>query len=455
MPVAIRKRDWEDHVTPRSGLKYSYDDLDLVFCRAGIFGRENPFRWLSRVRCASMPECGRTSGFLQVDVEDSLKRIKTKVQNSEDETTSNFVKDRSLMPEGHTGAIAHERARHMSDRDTELPSDSVADQDELQHSSLRNLQTHDEDHDDKELNKDKVSAFQKLSVLALPTAVLAQIEEASDLSNALKSKGNISFNNSVEDCSELTSTKSETSVELLENTESMAKVTAGSQKLFPDHTSIANSTEKTKQPPTSDLQQKVADPQNIAQGQCCETCLSSGKAECPNTNFATVNLPSILQVTDSLDSNKETLESTRHITHTIQDGLFEGSDHMIKDGGQPIGETSLMESHGKFDTIEMWHDCSSKLQTIHEGSGDDASAQIFAEVSERQTCIDLRSHGNDEHLPNQSEVPNREWQPGEHQTSPNLNSSEDPEVALKAESSLVKLRARKVRLYGVSFSVCE
>uniref|UniRef100_A0A672YCS1 Rho GTPase-activating protein 7 n=1 Tax=Sphaeramia orbicularis TaxID=375764 RepID=A0A672YCS1_9TELE len=32
MPVAIRKRSWEEHVTHPSGLQYSYDDLDLVCC---------------------------------------------------------------------------------------------------------------------------------------------------------------------------------------------------------------------------------------------------------------------------------------------------------------------------------------------------------------------------------------------------------------------------------------
>lgn len=434
MPVAIRKRDWEDDVTPRSGLKYSYDDLDLVCCRAIVVGRENPFRGRSRIRCASMPECGRTSVFLQDEVEDSLRRIKTKVQNLEDQTTSNFVKDQSLMPKGHTGAIAHETARHISDRDSELPSDSVADQDELQHSAVRNSQTHDEDHDDKELNKDKVSASQRLSLLELPTTVLAHIEEASDLSNALKTKGNISFNNSVRvDCSELTSTKSETSVELLENTESIAKVTAGSRTLLPDHTSTANSMiDLTKQPPTSDLQQKAADPKNIAQGRCCGTCSTSGKDKSPNTNFATVNLASTLQVTDehSLDANKETLEHKHDKIQAIKDSDTQKDNEMLKDGGfnQTAGETSLVESHGKFDTMDMWHDCSAKLHTIHEGSGDDASAQILAEMPEHQTCIDLRSHGNDEHLKTESS---------------NINPSKDP------ESSLVKLRARKVRLNGV------
>ncbi|XP_046900400.1 rho GTPase-activating protein 7 isoform X1 [Hypomesus transpacificus] len=61
MPVAIRKKSWEDHVTHRSGLQYSYDDLDLVCCHD--VGSEGPlvgtegFKQGRRARCASMPEC--------------------------------------------------------------------------------------------------------------------------------------------------------------------------------------------------------------------------------------------------------------------------------------------------------------------------------------------------------------------------------------------------------------
>ncbi|KAA8594811.1 hypothetical protein FQN60_011946, partial [Etheostoma spectabile] len=60
MPVAIRKRSWEDHVTHASGLQYSYDDLDLVCCH----GVDSEGPWMGaggskqgrRTRCASMPE---------------------------------------------------------------------------------------------------------------------------------------------------------------------------------------------------------------------------------------------------------------------------------------------------------------------------------------------------------------------------------------------------------------
>ncbi|XP_061743468.1 rho GTPase-activating protein 7 isoform X1 [Nerophis ophidion] len=60
MPVAIRKRSWEDHVTHPSGLQYSYDDLDLI-CAHGldnqglwrVSGASKQGRW---TRCASLPE---------------------------------------------------------------------------------------------------------------------------------------------------------------------------------------------------------------------------------------------------------------------------------------------------------------------------------------------------------------------------------------------------------------
>ncbi|XP_077574884.1 rho GTPase-activating protein 7 isoform X1 [Stigmatopora nigra] len=60
MPVAIRKRSWEDHVTHPSGLQYSYDDLDLICCYGvdsgglcRISAASKHGRW---TRCASLPE---------------------------------------------------------------------------------------------------------------------------------------------------------------------------------------------------------------------------------------------------------------------------------------------------------------------------------------------------------------------------------------------------------------
>uniref|UniRef100_A0AAQ6ABM0 Rho GTPase-activating protein 7 n=1 Tax=Amphiprion ocellaris TaxID=80972 RepID=A0AAQ6ABM0_AMPOC len=60
MPVAIRKRSWEEHVTHPSGLQYSYDDLDLVCCHGvdseGLWMGSDASKQGRRTRCASMPE---------------------------------------------------------------------------------------------------------------------------------------------------------------------------------------------------------------------------------------------------------------------------------------------------------------------------------------------------------------------------------------------------------------
>ncbi|XP_034067544.1 LOW QUALITY PROTEIN: rho GTPase-activating protein 7-like [Gymnodraco acuticeps] len=74
MPVAIRKRSWEEHVTHASGLQYSYDDLDLVCCH----GVDSEGPWLGagaskqgrRTRCASMPE-----GCHQLSAEDHVQAL--------------------------------------------------------------------------------------------------------------------------------------------------------------------------------------------------------------------------------------------------------------------------------------------------------------------------------------------------------------------------------------------
>uniref|UniRef100_A0A3B1JSF1 Rho GTPase-activating protein 7 n=1 Tax=Astyanax mexicanus TaxID=7994 RepID=A0A3B1JSF1_ASTMX len=59
MPVALSKRSWEDHVTPRSKTQYSYDDLDLVCSHGIVEGNGSPAVRSRRPRCASMPECRR------------------------------------------------------------------------------------------------------------------------------------------------------------------------------------------------------------------------------------------------------------------------------------------------------------------------------------------------------------------------------------------------------------
>lgn len=60
MLIAIRKRSWEEHVTHPSGLKYSYDDLDLVCCHGvdsdGVWIGSGALKQGRRTRCTSMPE---------------------------------------------------------------------------------------------------------------------------------------------------------------------------------------------------------------------------------------------------------------------------------------------------------------------------------------------------------------------------------------------------------------
>uniref|UniRef100_A0A8C2X5X9 Uncharacterized protein n=1 Tax=Cyclopterus lumpus TaxID=8103 RepID=A0A8C2X5X9_CYCLU len=91
MPVAIRKRSWEEHVTHASGLQYSYDDLDLVCCH-GV-GSEGP--WMGagsskqgrRTRCASMPE-----GCHQLPTQDLAQTLEVTASVVCDNTASEQLK---------------------------------------------------------------------------------------------------------------------------------------------------------------------------------------------------------------------------------------------------------------------------------------------------------------------------------------------------------------------------
>lgn len=132
MPVAVHKRSWEDHVTPRTGLQYSYDDLDLVCCHVRY----------QRGRCASMPECGHHQPWTLSCPEngsgDGMKRMEKILHKFQGGSQPNCdgSKGRTLMP----GDTVSETARHKSDQDSRLPSDNVADQDELQCSASGNSQ---------------------------------------------------------------------------------------------------------------------------------------------------------------------------------------------------------------------------------------------------------------------------------------------------------------------------
>ncbi|RVE76287.1 hypothetical protein OJAV_G00006860 [Oryzias javanicus] len=87
MPVAIRKRSWEEQVTHPSGLQYSYDDLDLVCCH-GV-DSEGPgigsgdFKQGRRARCASMPE-----GCHQLYTNDHAESLMGEVSTDKDVTES-------------------------------------------------------------------------------------------------------------------------------------------------------------------------------------------------------------------------------------------------------------------------------------------------------------------------------------------------------------------------------
>ncbi|RXM99970.1 Rho GTPase-activating protein 7 [Acipenser ruthenus] len=64
MPVANRKKSWEEHVTHRNGLQYSFDDLDIICCHGivsddlkSIMENNDLSKSGRRERCASLPEC--------------------------------------------------------------------------------------------------------------------------------------------------------------------------------------------------------------------------------------------------------------------------------------------------------------------------------------------------------------------------------------------------------------
>ncbi len=467
MPVAIRKRSWEDHVTPRTGLPYSYDDLDLVCCHVRY----------QRGRCASMPECGHhqpwTSGHWIGDGTRTMESIVHKFKGGA-QPNCEGPKCKSLMP----GDMVNEIAKHKSDQDSRLPLDNVADQDELECSASGNLHAHNGDPDNKEFNKDKVSASQSLTHSVLPTPVLAQIEETDDFSNMLKDSNSVKI-----DCYEPTYPKSGTCIE---NTESMVKVSVGSQMCVHEHMSVTSEiTDITYKPPTSDSQQKSADLNNIVEGQCCETSeqmiLSCGKVECSHTDETVI--PNLLlsstcqeiHIPDaSSDAYKASLVCKHHIVSQGQDNenqeedcILKCCDHEmlnvdVKSLKPPACETSQLEPSGKTDIMETWHDCLSKLQTIQEGSfpesGDDASGQISAEMPERPTSTNLNTNNckslttsEDQNMRLKDATRGKAQAEGlhdEHQSNQYTNTAKDFESVPKAEGCLVKLRIRKVRCFS-------
>ncbi len=264
----------------------------------------------------------------------------------------------------------------------------------------------------------------------------------------------------------------------------MVKVSVGSQMLVHEHMSVTSEiTDITNKPPTSDSQQKSADPNNIVEGQCCEmseqTILTCGKVECSHTDETVI--PNLLSSSTSLeihipeassDANKASLVSKHHIVSQCQDnenqegdGIFKCCDHETLKVGSlkpPACEMSQLEPSGKTDIVETWHDCSSKLQTIQEGSfpesGDDASGQISAEMPEHPTSTNLNTNNcknlttSEDQIMRLKEATRGKPQPeglyDEHQANQYTNTAKDLESVPKAEGSLVKLRTRKVRCFS-------
>lgn len=438
MPVAIRKRSWEDHVTPpRTGLQYSYDDLDLVCCHVQH----------RRGRCASMPECGHHQLYPWDDIGNGTKKMEGILQKFRNETQPNCedVKGQSLT---------RDAVNVKSEQDNRL-SNNVADQDELQCSALRNLQIHNGDADNKELNKDKGSSTISLSHPVPSTEVLHQ---TNDLGNVLKD--GISLNNPVnEDCFELTRPKEETSVD---NTESMVKVDVGSEKLVFEHMNVTSSTiEITNKPPASD---SSADLCCNEEGQCCETseqailkCIKTDHSSKTMSSSSTSRGSHHIQYIE--DANKANIVCKDHNVTPEEngDGIFKCAERDVLNVGcfnPPAFETSQLHASAIIDIMETWHDCSSKLQTIHEGScpesGDDSSAQTSANGPEHPACRGLNIRNCENLTTSEDQILKVEPQPEgineDHRANQNTTATEH-EMVPKADGDIVKLRTRKVRSF--------
>lgn len=102
MPGALRTRSLEDHVTPHSRKQYSYDDLDLVCCHAGVGGSGSPSGRRRRERCASMPECCRYHpGFESCPGEDRNKRRRT-LSGTFKGTSASYEANIQVVTKGYT-----------------------------------------------------------------------------------------------------------------------------------------------------------------------------------------------------------------------------------------------------------------------------------------------------------------------------------------------------------------
>lgn len=122
MPVALRTRSWEDHVTPNTRKQYSYDDLDLVCCHANVGGSHSPKGRRRRERCASMPECCRNRpGSESCPGEDRNKRRRTLSGTFKAIAASIEGRNSQRFTKGHTFLIVR---KAMADDDITQTKDS-------------------------------------------------------------------------------------------------------------------------------------------------------------------------------------------------------------------------------------------------------------------------------------------------------------------------------------------
>lgn len=139
MPVAIRKRSWEEHVTHASGLQYSYDDLDLVCChgvddkgsRLGLGSSKQG----QRTRCASMPE-----GCHQLPTEELSQTFEVTAAVVNDETKVFKLMQNSVkVPLGLEEELAHSPYDLV---DVDIPRGAS----ESEHLQTTNTRSHGEPH---------------------------------------------------------------------------------------------------------------------------------------------------------------------------------------------------------------------------------------------------------------------------------------------------------------------
>uniref|UniRef100_A0A4W6BZ32 DLC1 Rho GTPase activating protein n=1 Tax=Lates calcarifer TaxID=8187 RepID=A0A4W6BZ32_LATCA len=115
MPVAIRKRSWEEHVTHPSGLQYSFDDLDLVCCH-GV-GSEGP--WMGAGASKQEQQCISISSNNGLPLSESAGEQPGKLPNHQ-ETKESHTEGYSRPPEISEATLNQSSAAELEPQ-TDLP----------------------------------------------------------------------------------------------------------------------------------------------------------------------------------------------------------------------------------------------------------------------------------------------------------------------------------------------